>query len=78
MQKSGAPVLVSPLFGGQGRKVGKDPCRCRTSGTFAPTLFLLVSLPDELADRLIGLGQRRLIGQKHDAEMAGASLLTEA
>src|SRR5579862_4666228 len=43
----------------------------------APT-FLLVSLGDELADRLIGLGQRRLVGQKHNAEVPGAGFLPKA
>src|SRR5450755_7554 len=40
--------------------------------------YLLVSFRDELADRFVGPGQRRLVGQEHNAEVAGAGLLAKA
>src|ERR1700690_3190521 len=39
---------------------------------------LVVSLRNKLANRLIGLCERRLIRQEHDAEVASPGLLAEA
>src|SRR5690348_3800002 len=40
--------------------------------------ILFVSLRDKFADRPVGLGQRGLVGQEHDAEVAGTRFLSEA
>ena len=74
----GCPVLVSPVLERQGGEVGMRPVAPPHERGRSRLHCLLVSLRDELADRLIGFCQRRLVGQEHDAEVAGAGLLAKA
>ena len=72
-----SPVIVSSFSGDTGREAGMNSATSARAGRSRPH-WLVVSLRDELADRLIGFGQRGLAGQEDDAEVAGAGLLAEA
>ena len=73
------PTLASPGFGetGRGTQVLRPVAFPAPAGRSRPH-SLLVTFRYELPDRLIRFAQRRLIGQEHDAEVAGARLLSEA